>query len=84
MALSCYMLLGHTFAAERNDANHSTPIFMGHGIGDPVVDVRLAEETRRGLESSGYSVEWHAYPMPHSVCPEEVEHIAAWLRRVLS
>jgi len=28
-------------------------------------------------------VEWHAYPMPHSVCPQEVEDIAAWLRKVL-
>jgi phospholipase/carboxylesterase len=84
MGLSCYMLLGPTLAAERSDANTSTPIFMGHGLDDPIVDVRLGEETRRLLEAVGYKVEWHTYPMPHSVCPEEVEHIAAWLRRVLA
>jgi phospholipase/carboxylesterase len=84
MGLSCYMLLGPTLAAERSDANASTPIFMGHGLNDPIVDVRLGEETRRSLEAAGYRVQWHTYPMPHSVCPEEVEHIAAWLRRVLA
>ncbi len=83
LALSCYMLLETTFSAERTAANHATPIFMGHGIQDPMVSLRLGEETRQMLEREGYSVEWHAYPMPHSVCPQEVADIAAWLRRVL-
>jgi phospholipase/carboxylesterase len=29
-------------------------------------------------------VAWHEYPMEHSVSPEEVEAIGAWLRRVLA
>jgi phospholipase/carboxylesterase len=83
IGLSCYMLLGAKFTAERAAANHSTSIFLGHGTQDPIVSPILGEETRRLLEKEGYSVEWHTYPMPHSVCPQEVADIAAWLRRVL-
>jgi phospholipase/carboxylesterase len=83
MGLSCYMLLAQKFASERSTANASTPIFLAHGVQDPVVPLVLGEDTRQLLESAGYSVEWHTYPMPHSVCPEELTHIAAWLRRVL-
>ena len=83
MGLSCYMLLGSRFAAERAPANQTTPIFLAHGTQDPVVSPLLGEETRRKLEAEGYSVQWHAYPMPHSVSAQEVTDIAAWLRRVL-
>lgn len=83
MGLSCYLLLGTTFAAERHVANHDTPIFLAHGLEDPVVSCRLGEEAHRQLEAAGCTVEWHAYSMPHSVCPQEVADIAAWLRRVL-
>ena len=83
MGLSCYLLLGATFDAERHGANHATPIFLAHGLQDPVVSCRLGEEAHRQLEAAGCKVEWHAYSMPHSVCPQEVADIAAWLRRVL-
>lgn len=83
MGLSCYLLLEDRFAAERSPANQTTPIFLGHGTQDPVVNPVLGEETRRLLEAAGYPVEWHSYPMPHSVCPQEVADIAAWLRRIL-
>jgi phospholipase/carboxylesterase len=83
MALSCYMLMGPTFAAERSAPNQATPIFMAHGTQDPVVAPQLGMETRQLLEKAGYAVEWHSYAMPHSVCPQEVADIAAWLRRVL-
>jgi phospholipase/carboxylesterase len=83
MGLSCYMLLETQFSAERAAANHATPIFLGHGTQDPVVSLALGEATRRMFETEGYSVEWHAYPMPHSVCPQEVLDIATWLRRVI-
>lgn len=83
MGLSCYMLLAQKFDTERSQANHTTPIFLAHGTQDPVVHPMLGEETRQLLEATNYSVEWHTYPMPHSVSPEEVEDIAEWLRRVL-
>ncbi len=83
MGLSCYLLLEDLLPAERARVNYQTPIFLAHGNQDPVVDVRRGTEARQLLEAGGYPVEWHAYPMPHSVCPEEIVDIAAWLRRVL-
>ena len=83
IGLSCYQLLAGRFAAERNPANQATPIFLAHGTEDPVVPPALGEATCRQLQAAGYTVEWHAYSMPHSVCPQEVADIAAWLRRVL-
>jgi phospholipase/carboxylesterase len=45
--------------------------------------VQLGDETRRKLEAAGYAVEWRTYPMPHSVSPDEIQRIAAWLRKTL-
>ncbi|HKD52843.1 MAG TPA: dienelactone hydrolase family protein [Steroidobacteraceae bacterium] len=84
IGLSCYQLLAARFDAERNAANQATPVFLAHGTQDPVVLPLLGEETCRQLRAAGYTVEWHAYSMPHSVCPQEVSDIAAWLRRVLA
>jgi phospholipase/carboxylesterase len=82
-ALSCYMLLPDRFNAERLPANQQTPIFLAHGKVDPMIPYMLATDNRQQLEKAGYRVRWHHYLMPHSVCPEEVSDIAAWLREVL-
>jgi phospholipase/carboxylesterase len=83
IGLSCYQLLAARFAAERLPANQATPIFLAHGTQDPVVAPALGEAAAQQLQAAGYAVEWHAYSMPHAVCPQEVADIAAWLRRVL-
>jgi len=83
IGLSCYQLLAERFAAERLPANQATPIFLAHGTQDPVVAPAWGEAACRQLQAAGYTVEWHAYSMPHSVCPQEIADIAAWLRRVL-
>jgi phospholipase/carboxylesterase len=83
MGLSCYMLVATKFDAERVATNQATPVFLAHGTQDPVVPLQLGLDTRELLEKSGYAVEWRTYVMPHSVCPEEVAHIAEWIRRVL-
>jgi len=82
MGLSCYMLLAPRFAAERSEANQTTPIFMAHGVQDAVVAPHLGDETRRLLETAGYVVEWRTYPMAHAVSPQEIADIAEWLRRL--
>jgi phospholipase/carboxylesterase len=79
LALSTYLPLGDTLAAERSAANAGVPIFMAHGSADPLLPLALAEGSRRALEGLGYAVDWHVYPMPHSVCAEEIAAIAAWL-----
>ena len=83
MGLSGYMVLAPKFDAERANENQTVPIFLGHGTEDPVVALQLGEDTHQLLEATQYSVEWHTYPMAHSVCQEEVLDIAEWLRRVL-
>ena len=83
IGLSCYSLLAGSFAAERQAVNQGTPILMAHGSFDPVVAPGLGEEARAQLVVAGYAVEWHSYPMAHSVCAEELAVIATFLRRVL-
>ena len=83
MALSTYLPIADKFAAEANTANRDVPIFMAHGSDDPVIPLARAEQSRGLLQSLGYNVEWREYPMPHSVCPEEVSDISAWLVKVL-
>ena len=79
IALSTYLPLAGTLAVERSAANERLPIFMAHGTSDNVLPLALGESSRRTLEAQGYAVEWHAYPMAHSVCREEVSAIGAWL-----
>ena len=81
VALSTYLVAQDKLAAEASAANRGLPIFMAHGTFDPVVRPEWGEASRRVLEAAGYPVEWHSYPMPHSVCMEEVVAIGAWLRR---
>lgn len=83
MALSSYLPLAHTLVKEAHSANTSTPIFMAHGSYDPIVPILLAKTSRQQLLEAGYQVEWHEYPMEHSVCAEELIDISKWLRQVL-
>jgi len=84
MALSTYVPLAESLEAEAHAANRGLPIFMAHGLYDPIVPIAAARRSRDLLQSLGYVVEWHEYPMPHSVAPQELDDIGAWLRRVLA
>lgn len=83
LALSTYLPLAAALEAERSPANRDLPIFMAHGHYDDIIPLRRAEQSRQTLERLGYPVEWRAYPMPHSVCPQEIEDISAFLGRIL-
>ncbi len=83
MALSAYVPVAEELSAEASPANRDVPIFMAHGSYDPVIPLAQAERSRKLLESLGYPVEWREYGMPHSVCPEELADIGAWLVKVL-
>jgi phospholipase/carboxylesterase len=82
MGLSCFDPLPGTLAAERSPANQQAPIFMAHGTQDPMVPLSRARMLQSDLTELGYAVEWHDYPMPHSVSMEEVRDIAIWLKKV--
>ena len=84
MALSTYLPLAESFASEATQENRGTPLFMAHGTQDGVVPYAMGARSRDLLIEQGYDVEWHEYPMQHSVCLEEIEHIGAWLTKVLA
>jgi phospholipase/carboxylesterase len=84
MALSTYLSQPDALAGERNAANNDVPIFMAHGAQDQVIALAHAKRSQEKLVELGYSVEWHTYAMPHSVCPEEIRDIGNWLKKVLA
>jgi phospholipase/carboxylesterase len=83
IALSTYLPLAGSLAAERSAANADVPIFMAHGRHDDLIPMPRAQASRERLEKLGYALEWHDYPMPHSVCAPEIADISAFLARVL-
>ncbi len=84
VGLSGYLPLAATTAAERSDANAITPIFMGHGRQDGMVDIGRAKASLDVLRGLGHDVEWHEYPMAHSVCMQEIQDLSRWLVKVLA
>jgi len=83
LALSTYLPLHQSLKAEAAEENRQTPIFMAHGLYDDVIPVSRAKLSREVLEQQGYKVEWHEYPMPHSVCPQEIADLSAFLSKLL-
>ena len=83
MALSSYLPLAGTLAAERSEANRDVPIFMAHGQYDDLIPPQRARASREYLEKLGYQIEWHDYPMPHSVCVPEIADISTFLSRII-
>jgi phospholipase/carboxylesterase len=83
MALSTYLPLAESLPQEAAPANQHTPIFMAHGLQDGVIPLMMGAGSMTLLTGMGHKVEWHQYPMQHSVCPQEIEDIGAWLRKVL-
>ena len=83
MALSCFLPLAEAVASEADPANRQTPIFMAHGRHDPLIPLARGRQAHDLLAAQGYRITWHEYPMPHSVCAEEVDDISGWLRDTL-
>ena len=82
IALSTYVPMPEARAQEALRAEaKSQPVFMAHGNGDPVVPLQAAQWSAGVLQRLGFDVEWHAYPMPHSVCAEEIQALGDWLQR---
>jgi len=84
MALSTYVPIAESLEVEAHAANRDVPIFMAHGLHDPIIPVVTARRSRELLQRLGHEVEWHEYPMPHSVAPQELDDIGAWLARTLA
>ncbi|HEY2559234.1 MAG TPA: dienelactone hydrolase family protein [Caldimonas sp.] len=84
VGLSGYLPLAAKTAGERHDANRDTPIFLAHGSADPIIPIARARQSRDALVAMGHAVEWHEYPMPHSVCEAEIGDLNRWLLRALA
>ena len=84
VGLSGYLPLAAATAAERHPANQNTPVFLAHGSRDGVVQLVRAEASRDALTALGYPVDWHVYPMEHSVCPQEINDLKQFLCKVLA
>ncbi|OXR50736.1 MULTISPECIES: alpha/beta hydrolase [unclassified Pusillimonas] len=83
VCLSGYLPLADTLANERHTANANIPVFMAHGTQDPVVAIERAQASHDAMTALGYGITWKTYPMPHSVCLEEIRDISAFLKQVL-
>lgn len=86
MALSTYLPLRKKIDAEvvnnSQAGDTSLPVFMAHGSFDPMIPMEGGRGSANVLETLGYTVEWHEYPMAHAVCPQEIADISRWLRTV--
>lgn len=83
LALSTYVPLSGSLPHEASSAAKHTPIFMAHGRSDPIIPYALGRSSAQKLSDWEYTLEWHEYAMPHSVCPEEVRDIERWLTQRL-
>lgn len=83
IALSTYLPLQGKSATEITAIGQQIPIFMGHGIADPIVGYQLGVISRDWLQRHNFNVRWREYPMPHSVCPDEIRDIADFMQPIL-
>ena len=80
LALSSYLPTLKQLATEKSPANEATPIFMAHGRMDPVVSIHSGKAAFDALKAMHYPALWREYPMEHSVCLEEIRHIADFIK----
>ncbi len=83
LALSTYLPLAGTLAAEASPANRDLPLFLAHGEDDPVIPYAFGRQSGQLLEGLGYPARWHGYPMEHEVCMEEIRDLEGWLAEVM-
>lgn len=83
LALSTYLPLNSLLAAQKSTANQQTPIFMAHGVDDAIITMETCKASLAILQAQSYRVDWHEYPMAHSVCMEEIGDIQQFLNAVL-
>jgi len=79
LGLSCYTLLPDE---ARQHPKPNSPIMLAHGIDDEIVPLALGQSSHQYLTAQGFAVHWQTYPMTHSVCPAEIQHIGAWMNNV--
>ena len=79
IALSTYLPGAEAAGQALGEGAAAQPIFMAHGAADPVIPLMYAERSAQLLQSFGFEVEWHRYPMAHQVCAEEIGALGDWM-----
>lgn len=82
--LSTYLPLHEKLLKERQTANANLPILLAHGFMDPVVSYWHGQKSSACLKTAGYNVQWHAYPIGHTVCLPELTELGHWLQDLLA
>lgn len=75
-------LVASTELDETGASPPPTPIFWGHGVGDPAIPIALAEKGRSRLRRAGAQLTARDYRIGHSIAEEEVEHAVELAERV--
>ena len=84
IALSSYLPMADELARGMPAAAATQPLFMAHGQFDPVVPYTAGEMSAARLRVLGFQVDWHAYPMAHQVCAEQIRDLGDWMSRRLA
>ena len=83
LALSTYLPLKSSLEKEKSLLNEHIPIFMAHGTSDNVITFSTNHLSVEVLKAQHYSINFHEYPMVHTVSAQEIDDIRAFLRSTL-
>lgn len=81
IALSTYLPMADALARAMPASASAQPLFMAHGQQDPVVPYVAGDMSAARLRALGFTVDWHAYPMAHQVCGEQIRDLGDWMSR---
>jgi len=59
------------------------PFILTHGVQDTMLPVEWGRESRDRLQALGVDLEYHEFPIGHSVSLESLEMIRTWMERQL-
>lgn len=79
IALSTYLVNEDVLLPDLAPKNRGLPVFQAHGLLDPIVPIERGRAAADKLRELGYDVDWHAYPMQHQVCWEEIQELGVWM-----
>lgn len=84
ISLSGYCVLANKLQKELVAANKNTPIWMAHGLFDPVVTLNLGTTSFEIFKKLNLNVTFKKYPIEHSVSLEEISDLSIYLNNILS
>jgi phospholipase/carboxylesterase len=84
IALSTYLPAPARAQADLAPGASQQPVFMAHGLYDPVIPFAYGEGSAAVLKGLGFAVAWHPYPIVHTVSDVEIRDIGDWLDAVFA